>query len=107
MTGLPMVVVTAGSTVVGTVVVRVSGVPSTGCGSATSFLVVVASCSEVEISSIVVWVVVAVAAVDDVAEVRIGFDVTGRRGTSVVLVEETTSMAASEETSVVVSTVGL
>ncbi len=103
MTGLSVVVTMAGGACVVTVVRGVSAIPGAGGGGGvTSFLVVVAAIS----GDAVVLVVVVVAAAD-VAEVTTGFDVTGRRGTSVVLVEVTTWITVSEVTSGVVFTVGL
>lgn len=104
MTGLRVVVTTAGGALVEAVVRGVSTIPGTGGGGGvTSFLVVVAAIS----GDVVVLVVVVVVAAAEVAEVTTGFDVTGRRGTSVVLVEVTTWMPVSEVTSGVVFTVGL
>lgn len=89
MTGRRVVATTPGGALVETVVRVVSAIPGTGGGGGvTSFLVVVAPISAVDIS-VVVLAVVAVAAAD-VAEVTTGFDVRGRRGTSVVLVVVTT-----------------
>lgn len=105
MTGLRVVVTTAGGALVEAVVRGVSTIPGTGGGGGvTSFLVVVAAISGDIVVLVVVVVVVAAA---EVAEVTTGFDVTGRRGTSVVLVEVTTWMPVSEVTSGVVFTVGL
>lgn len=78
-----MVVTTSGRVVVGTVVRVVSAIPGPG-GGVTSFLVVVGSISAVNIT-VVVLAVVAVTE-DDVKEVAVGFNVTGRIGTAVVLV---------------------
>lgn len=89
MTGRRVVATTPGGALVETVVRVVSAIPGTGGGGGvTSFLVVVAPISAVDIS-VVVLAVVAVAAAD-VAEVTTGLDVRGRRGTSVVLVVVTT-----------------
>lgn len=77
-----MVVATSGGVVVETVVTVVSAIPGTG-GGVTSFLVVVGSMSAVSVP-VVVLAAVAVTE-DDVKEVAVGFNVTGRIGTVVVL----------------------
>lgn len=104
MTGLS-VVTTSGGALVEAMVRGVSGAPGAGV---TSFLVVVAAISAVEIlGDDVVFAVVTVAAAE-VAEVRSGFVVvTGRRGTSVVLVDVTAWMIVSEVTAGEDLTVGL
>lgn len=81
--GLRVVVSTSGGVVVERVVRVVSVIPGTG-GGVTSFLVVVGSISAVNVR-VVVLAVVAVTE-DDVKEVAVGFNVTGRIGTVVVLV---------------------
>lgn len=80
MTGLTVVVTMEGGALVGAVVRGVSGLPRTGeGGGVTSFLVVVAGISAVEIlGGVVVRVVVVDVAAGDVAEVTLGSDVTGR-----------------------------
>lgn len=102
-TGLRVVVTTPGGALVEVVVRVVSVIPGTG-GGVTSFLVVVATIPAVDIS-VVVSATVAVAAAD-VAEVTTGFEVTGRRGTLVVLEVVTAWTTASEVTSGVVFVVG-
>lgn len=81
--GLREVVATSGGVVVETVVRVVSAIPGTG-GGVTSFLVVVGSISAVNVPDVVLAVVAVTE--DDVKEVAIGFNVTGRIGTVVVLV---------------------
>lgn len=81
--GLRVVVATSGGVVVETVVRVVSVIPGTG-GGVTSFLVVVGSISAV-IVPVVALAVVAVTE-DDVKNVAVGLNVTGRIGTVVVLV---------------------
>lgn len=96
-------VTTPGGALVEMVVRRVSG----GGGGVASFLVVVAAISAVEISGgVVVLPVVAVTAAD-VTEVTSGVDVTGSRGTSVVLAEVTSRTTVVDGTSGGVFTVGL
>lgn len=76
MTGLRVVVTTPGGAFVETMVGGVSGIPGAGDGGGvTSFMVVVAAISTVDISGDVVLTGVATA---DVKEVTIGFDVPGR-----------------------------
>ncbi len=105
-TGLRVVATTAGGVSVEAVVRGVSAVPGAGEG-VTIFVVVVAVIFALEISvGVVVLAVVAVAAAV-VSEVTTSFDVTGRGGTSVVLVEVSKWMTVSEVTSGVVFTVGL
>lgn len=81
--GLRVVVATSDGVVVETVVRVVLAIPGTG-GGVTSFLVVVGSNSAVDVP-VGVLAVVAVTE-DDVKEVAVGFNVTGRIGTVVVLV---------------------
>lgn len=92
-------VTTPGGVLVETVVRVVSATSGTG-GGVTSFLVVVAAISAVDVSVVVL-------AGSDVAEVKANFEVTGRRGASVILVEVTTGTTVSEVTSVVVVVVGV